>query len=125
MTDIAQFEYDASKQVTAPLATVIVLQATALPNPDATGKIIHDVKKTKKESQHLDLSRIRSKLKPETARAVDLAAEKGASSWLSCLPLKDQGFALHKGDFRDALALRYNRDIRGSYHTAHVDRVLM
>ena len=28
-------------------------------------------------------------------------------SWLTALPLADQGFALHKGAFRDALCLRY------------------
>ncbi len=76
LTDIAQFEYDVSKQVTAPLATVIVLQANDLPDPEATEKKIHDLKKTKKKSQHMYVSRIRSRLTPETARAVDLAAEK-------------------------------------------------
>ena len=34
--------------------------------------------------------------------------EKGVSSWLSVLPLDSQGFALHKGAFRDALALKYD-----------------
>ena len=38
---------------------------------------------------------------------VDLAKEHGASSWLSVLPLTEQGFHLHKGVFRDALCLRY------------------
>ena len=33
--------------------------------------------------------------------------EKGASTWLSVLPLEEYGFALHKGAFCDALALRY------------------
>ena len=31
--------------------------------------------------------------------------ETGASSWLTVLPMKTHGFALHKGDFRDAIAL--------------------
>ena len=38
---------------------------------------------------------------------MDLAQEKGASSWLTTLPLKEFNFALHKGAFRDAVALRY------------------
>ena len=33
--------------------------------------------------------------------------EKGASNWLSALPLREHGFALHKAAFRDALCLRY------------------
>ena len=33
--------------------------------------------------------------------------EKGASSWLTVLPLEEHHFSLHKQAFRDALALRY------------------
>ena len=39
--------------------------------------------------------------------AMDLTQEKGASSWLASLPLEDFGFSLHKGAFRDAIALQY------------------
>ena len=38
---------------------------------------------------------------------VDLAQEKGASSWLASLTLEEFGFTLHKGAFRDAVVLRY------------------
>ena len=37
----------------------------------------------------------------------------GASSWLSVLPLAEFGFALNKGEFRDALSLRYGRPLKG------------
>ena len=39
--------------------------------------------------------------------ALDLAVERGASTWLTALPLDEYGFALHKSAFQDALALRY------------------
>jgi hypothetical protein len=38
---------------------------------------------------------------------MEVASEPGASSWLSALPIQEYGFALHKGDFRDALCLCY------------------
>ena len=38
---------------------------------------------------------------------MDLASEKGASNWLTTLPIQEFGFSLHKGAFADALALRY------------------
>ena len=41
-------------------------------------------------------------------KAKELVSEKGASSWLTALPIIDHGFSLHKGAFRDALCLRYN-----------------
>ena len=40
-------------------------------------------------------------------RAMDFAKEKGSSTWLTTLPLAEHGFTLHKGEFHDALALRY------------------
>ena len=43
---------------------------------------------------------------------LDLAAEKGASSWLTSLPLKNFGFLLNKQEFRDAICLRYNLKLK-------------
>ena len=40
-------------------------------------------------------------------RAMDCALEKGATSWLTALPLEEFNLTLHKGAFRDAIALRY------------------
>ena len=38
---------------------------------------------------------------------MELASERGASNWLTSLPIEEFGFCLHKGAFTDALALRY------------------
>ena len=46
-------------------------------------------------------------LPPPRRSAVDQAKDDGASSWLSARPIQEHGFALHKGAFRDAIALRY------------------
>ena len=40
-------------------------------------------------------------------KSLSLAEQKGSFSWSSTLPVKENGFALHKGAFRDAIALRY------------------
>ena len=45
-------------------------------------------------------------------RALEQAATKGASSWLSALPLKSHGFCLNKSEFVDGIALRYNWPIQ-------------
>ena len=39
---------------------------------------------------------------------MELSQEKGASTWLTALPIDEHGFALHKAAFRDSLSLRYN-----------------
>jgi len=40
-------------------------------------------------------------------KCVDIAREKGASSWLSALPVQKHGYALHKQAFIDAVCLCY------------------
>ena len=41
-------------------------------------------------------------------KAIEISREKGASSWLTVLPIKEHRFiTLHKCDFRDTLYLRY------------------
>ena len=51
-----------------------------------------------------------SLLSNDLCHIVQLSNEKGASSWLSVLSIKEHGFTLHKGAFRDALCLRYMVD---------------
>ena len=46
-------------------------------------------------------------LPTELQCARELARLKGASSWLTVLPVDEHGFSLHKGDFRDAVCLCY------------------
>ena len=52
---------------------------------------------------------IRDRLPLRTQRAMSAAREKGASSWLTALPLAEHGFVLSKSDFKDALLLKYGR----------------
>ncbi len=47
----------------------------------------------------MDADEIGELLPGSLRRAVDLAKEKGSSTWLTALPLVEHGFALHKGAF--------------------------
>ena len=66
-----------------------------------------EVHKSKRKQHSNAASTLKDILPPSLVHAMDLSQEKGASTWLSVLPLEEYGFALHKGAFRDALALRY------------------
>ena len=46
-------------------------------------------------------------------RVIQNASEKGASSWVTAIPLYDHSTVLHKGEFRDAMRLRYGWDLEG------------
>ena len=54
------------------------------------------------------LEEVKSVLPDNTRRAAVLATEKGASSWLTVIPLKDMNFTLNKREFRDAVHLHYH-----------------
>ena len=52
-------------------------------------------------------------LPPDPLLYVNQARDKGASSWLTSLPLQDQGLDLNKQEFRDSLRMRYNLPLEG------------
>ena len=52
-------------------------------------------------------SSLKSQSDQSLKTVLDLATIRGASAWLSALPLSEYGFSLHKAAFHDAVALRY------------------
>ena len=60
------------------------------------------------EKQHaLKLEQLREIAPAEMKLALKTTVEKGASSWVTATPLYDHGTVLHKGDFVDAVYMRY------------------
>ena len=70
-----------------------------------------DAKKTSSAARRLaekdSHTHLLSTFPPHLRRILEASSEKGSSSWLTALPLTSHGFALHKGDFRDALCLHF------------------
>jgi hypothetical protein len=64
--------------------------------------------KLRREQARQTSEELRVSLHHSLKQFMDLIQEKGASSWLTSLPIEKIYFALHKGAFHDALALRYN-----------------
>ena len=108
-SSVSQLEYESSLQATSQLTDAIFQQQMSLRIDDeAQSKTMKEIKHKKdvwfKELQ----SRIRSEVSESQAKIIDLASEKGASSWLTSLPLAKYGFVLNKQMFHDAICLRYN-----------------
>ena len=59
----------------------------------------------------MQCEQVRESLPSKIERAVELAAEKGASNWLTVIPIKEMNFNLNKREFRDAIKLRYDWEI--------------
>ena len=79
---------------------------------------------TKREVRNLNCTRhmqqashVKDQLPESLKHHADLASEKGTSSWLSVLPIGEYGFHLQKGEFRDALRLRYNWQLNSTPRT--------
>ena len=108
-TETSAMEYSSSLRVAAPLIHLILAQDPRYPFEALEEQIMAktEICREKSEQQSEAAKLLKSTLPRSLQRAVDLAQEKGASSWLTVLPLMDMGFCFHKSAFRDALALRY------------------
>ena len=100
--------FEASKSITEPLSHAIIQQEldTAAACLESRSTKI-SVAKEKRRRQAIEAETILEKLPPAKRRLMLCAKEKGASSWVTALPIDDHGFFLHKGAFRDAVCLRY------------------
>ena len=106
---VAESELLASQKVTSTLIDHIISQDNeygyGIVNDQMQAK-----SKIRQENQKRDqdeAQRIYTQLPDRLQKAVTLSREKGASTWLTTLPLTEHGFTLHKSAFHDALALRY------------------
>ena len=69
--------------------------------------------KHKKNEWYKELQNtIRNESSASVSKIIDLASEKGASCWLTSLPLQRYGFVLNKQQFHDSICLRYNYSIK-------------
>ena len=105
----ANFEFDSSIQVTSSLTKESIEQQTCfrMSVVSAQSQAKADVIALRHRQLVCKQSELTPQLPASLRRIVSLSSEKGASSWLSVLPIEEHGFALHKGAFRDALCLRY------------------
>ena len=107
----ASSEYSSSVTATAPLVDKITSQSHELPDENKVKEAKNQARTDREQSARERVRNVKASLPKETTRALELAAEKGASSWLTVLPLKSMGFDLNKREFRDAIRLRYNWQI--------------
>ena len=70
-------------------------------------RLAREVKNENKGRHRQKVEDLHKEVNMNNRKALLLAEQKGSSSWLTTLPIEENGFALHKGAFRDALALRY------------------
>ena len=109
-TTMTEAEFSASTRITDPLKRAVMEQSFEYPHEivEAQFRARNEVRKQKHDQGKQDADRLKQSLPTSLQRSMDLAQEKGASTWLTSLPIQEFSFNLHKGEFLDALALRYN-----------------
>ena len=109
---VSEFEFEASQQISQPLVNLIN-NGLSLDSYDS--KLVNDIKldfKQVKEQRFCQqFSILSEQLSFEDKHHLLQAKEKGSSSWLTALPLQNQGYTLNKNEFRDSVALRYGWNI--------------
>ena len=108
-TTLSSSEHLASINISAPLRNLILKQnhEYSFECYEAQINAKREAHKLNRDNARTSASLLRAAIPKSLQRAMDLAQEKGASSWLTSLPLEEFGLTLHKGAFRDAIALRY------------------
>ena len=97
-----------SKAITHALVERILLQDESLDGiPRETRKAKADASSQARRALMDHTKSIKDSCSPAMLRVLELASEKGASSRLTCCPLRRYRFVLNKEAFRDSLHLRY------------------
>ena len=112
---MSQTERDASRAVTASQVDEIVNQNDSpwtRQNPERVQEADANAKKRsfiqRGTADDSEFRRLQQSASADMARRLEHLSSSGVSSWLNTLPLREHGYHLSKGDFRDALALRYD-----------------
>eukprot|EP00731_Ephydatia_muelleri_P000748 Em0001g748a len=97
-TNLSAIEFDASTTVTKPLYDLILQKKTHYPLSVIEAQIqakkqLHQLKQQQTKDT---VANLLPQLSEFFQRSMVLAQEKGASSWLTTLPISEHGFALHK-----------------------------
>ncbi len=101
-------DFDLSVKVSAPLTALIIQQSPDLGDtPQTLQQAKYALKRDRAKKIDAVAEDVRRQLARPFQRAVELASEKGASTWLTALPTSAHGFELSKAAFRDAVHLRY------------------
>ena len=107
-------DYSFSKFITEELSLAVLAQQETFKitqKERAEKKSL--IYRTKNDIHQKKIEEIKSTMTAAESRNLDLHTEKGASSWLTCLPLQSLNFTLNRQEWYDAMSARYNLPLVG------------
>ena len=109
----AEKEYRNSIRATTQLTDAIYNQDREfLINEEVQCGILKELQKSKETWWKDHQEQVQNKMNDHMKHVLLLASEKGASTWLTSLPLKRYGFRLNKQQFWDAVCIRYDLPLK-------------
>ena len=108
-TKCAQRQFSSSSKLSDPLVSLIhegihsYLEAARAEQRQVKAALRSQNRTSAKE----EADDLKQRLPRPQQLSMEQTSERGASSWLTTIPVAEHGFTLHKQDFRDALCLRY------------------
>ena len=90
----------------------MITQGITLPNKTEVNEIKGKIKSEQEVCVSERALKVEQDKTPHTLNAMQDAKMSRASSWLEVLPLVEFCFTLNKGEFKDALSLRYGRPLK-------------
>ena len=112
-TEICQKEFNYSLKATQLIRPRIISQDHVfILNPQAEKRIEAEIKKDREDRYAATLEDLKQRMSKEKLRGNEVAQMKGASAWLTALPLKEEGYVLSKREFFDAVMIRYMWEVK-------------
>ena len=131
-TQTAQKNFQNSREITSALTRKIIAQQTEISTSEIENwqEQKREIIRTKRREQQERKKEILDKIRPPTPvpsapgegrrkekppkppdppalRMIEMASQKGASAWLTTIPLKEYGWAVSKAEWHDAMSMRY------------------
>ena len=110
--ELSPFEYENSRIITASLVECIKSQERSATKNNNLLEGKNKIKSKKSEQNETKIRTIEKQLDQHQRKLVELNKEPGASSWLTTLPLADEGYHLNKQCFRDLIRIRYGWNLQ-------------
>ena len=111
-SETSDMEYENSMLVTEHLTNKIVQQEYQYACDKELSKKKNNIKMKKRERNEKAVNELKAVLRSEQVRLVCINQEQGASSWLTALPLKEEGYTLNKQSFWDLIRLRFGWSLK-------------
>ena len=111
-SELSDQEFENSIKVTQNLSNAIQQRKYFLDDYNESQGIKKEIRSTKSKQYETKRKTILDQLPINQRKAVEINSEKGASIWLTTLPLIDEGYTIPKNVFWDLIRLRYGWSLK-------------